>query len=120
MFGYQSSELFGKKTEFSNSQNFCKKVWKKFGNLSSDINQNCTSISKISNKTTKSLLFNPVFESKNPVFGSKSLVKFRKCLETGFSEHSEFLEFLEISEISEIVLFRTFQKLQKNDVKLQL
>ncbi len=35
-------------------------------------------------------------------------------METGFSQCSE------ISEISEIVLFRTFQKLQKNDVKLEL
>jgi len=35
----------------------------------------------------------------------------RKSLETGFSEHSE---------ISEIVLFQTFQKLQKNDFKLEL
>ncbi len=37
--------------------------------------------------------------------------KVQKSLETGFSEHSE---------ISEIVLFRTFQKLRKNDVKLEL
>ncbi len=40
--------------------------------------------------------------------------KVRKSLETGFSKHSEFSEFLEI------VLFRTFQKLRKNDVKLKL
>jgi len=50
----------------------------------------------------------------NPVFGSKSLEKFGKSLETGFSE------FLKIPEISEIVLFRNFPKLQKNDVKLEL
>jgi len=56
----------------------------------------------------------PVYKSKNPVFGSKSLEKvwkkfgkslekvwkkFRKVWEQGFSEHSEF------SKISEIVLF---------------
>jgi hypothetical protein len=40
--------------------------------------------------------------------------KFGKSLETGVSEHSEF------TEILEIVLFRTFQKLRKNDVKLEL
>jgi len=47
----------------------------------------------------------------------KSLVKFRKVQkssETGFSECSEILEILEI------VLYRTFQKLRKNDVKLEL
>jgi len=58
-----------------------------------------------------------VFESKNPVLGSKILEKFGKSsenaekvwksLETGFSECSEILE---------IVLFRTFWKLQKNDI----
>jgi len=51
-----------------------------------------------------------VFESRNPVFGSKSLEKFgnvRKSSETGFSECSEILE---------IVLFQNFQKLRKNDV----
>ncbi len=55
-----------------------------------------------------------VFESKNPVFGSKSLEKVWKVwksLETGFSE---------CAEISEIVLFQNLQKLQKNDVKLKL
>jgi hypothetical protein len=43
---------------------------------------------------------------KNPVFGSKSL-------ETGVSEHLEF------TENSEFVLFSTFQKLQKNDFKIE-
>jgi len=49
--------------------------------------------------------------------GQKVWKKFGKSLEsleTGFSKCSEF------TEISEIVLFRTFQKLQKNDVKLKL
>ncbi len=57
------------------------------------------------------------FRSKNPVFGSKSLEKVWKSLETGFSECSEILEILEI------VVFRTFrklQKLQKYNVKLEL
>jgi len=40
-----------------------------------------------------------------------------ESLETGFSECSEILEILEISEI---VLFQNFQKLRKNDVKLEL
>jgi len=52
-----------------------------------------------------------VFESKNPVFGSKSSEKVQKSSETGFSKHSE---------ISEIVLFQNFRKLQKNDAKLEL
>jgi hypothetical protein len=29
MFGFRSSEIFRKKPEFSNSRNFCEKVWKK-------------------------------------------------------------------------------------------
>ncbi len=45
---------------------------------------------------------------------SKILEKVQKSSETGFSECSEF------TEISEIVLFRTFRKLQKNDVKLEI
>jgi len=46
----------------------------------------------------------PVFEVKTGGLGSK----------TGVSEHSKFKEY------SEFVLFRTFQKLQKNDVKIKL
>jgi hypothetical protein len=34
MFGFQISEIFRKKPEFSNSRNFREKVRKKFGNLS--------------------------------------------------------------------------------------
>jgi len=75
MFGCQSSEFFWKKPEI-----FAKKFGKKFGNLSLekslDINRNCKSISKISKKLCKVW----VFESKNPVFGSKSLEKFKKVL----------------------------------------
>ncbi len=45
-FGCQSLEIFRKKTEFLNSQNFRKKVWKKFGYISSkkcsEIIQKCT------------------------------------------------------------------------------
>jgi len=114
---------------------------KKFRNFSwkknPDINQNFTSISKISKTSVK---FEFLSQKTNPVFGSKSLEKFGeslekfgkvrkvqkslessekfgkvwKSLETGFSEC------LEISEILKIVLFRTFQKLRKNDVKLEL
>jgi len=58
------------------------------------------SISKISIKLCKVW----IFESKNPLFGSKSLEKVQKSLEIGFSKHSEILE---------IFLFRNFQKLQK-------
>jgi len=55
----------------------------------------------------------------NPeLFGSKSSEKVWKPLpvlgsKTGVSEHSEF------TEILEFVLFRTFQKLQKNDFKIE-
>jgi len=51
-------------------------------------------------------LENPVFEG----FG----VKVQKTgSKTGISEHSEF------TENSEFVLFQTFQKLQKDDVKIK-
>jgi hypothetical protein len=54
---------------------------------------------------------------KTLCLGQKVWKKFGKSSEsseTGFSECSE------ISEISEIVLFQNFQKLRKNDVKLEL
>ena len=70
-----------------------------------DIIQKCMSISKILKKLRKVW----VFESKNPGFGSKSLEKVWKSLETGFSEHSEILE---------IVLFQNFRKLQKITLNL--
>jgi len=95
-------EVFQKKTEFSNSQNFGKKVWKKvwkfkFGK-SLDINQNCMSISKISKNYVKFEFLSKkkqFLSKKNLVFGSKSLEKarkFRKSSETGFSECSEISE----------------------------
>jgi len=55
-------------------------------------------------KNFKKLCKVKVFESKNPVFGSKSLEKVRKSLETGFSKHSEILE---------IILFQTFKNYEK-------
>jgi len=95
---------------------FAKKFGKKFGNLSWKKVQILT---KIVRKFQKNYICKvSVFESKNPVFGSKSLEKVwkkfgksSKSSETGFSKHLE---------ISEIVLFQTFQKLRKNDVKLKL
>ncbi len=54
--------------------------------------------------------FSSCFWVKN--FG-KSLEKVQKSLETGVFNHSEFMENLEFS------LFRTFRKLQKNDVKIE-
>ncbi len=82
-----------------------------------DIIQKCTEISKISKKVRKVW----DFESKNPVFGSKSSEKFKKSLEKVW-QSSGSLEtgFSECSEISEIVFFQTFEKLRKNDVKLEL
>ncbi len=68
--------------------------------------------------------FYPVFRSKSSEKFGKKFGKVRKSsvisekstviLETGFSEC------LEISEISEIWKFRTFRKLQKNDVLFEL
>jgi len=52
-----------------------------------------------------------VFLGQKTLFLGKTVWK---SLETGFSEH------LEITEILEIGLFQTFQKLRKNDVKLEL
>jgi len=76
--------------EFLNSRNFCEKVRIKFGNLSleksSDIIGKCTSISKISKKLCKVL----VFESKNPVFGSKSLEMFGNRVFLTFRNFSNF------------------------------
>ena len=43
-----------------------------------------------------------------------SLEKVWESLETGFSKHSKFTEY------SEFVLFRSFRKLQKNDIKIEL
>jgi len=101
-FGCRSSEIFRKKTEFSNSQKFRKKVWK-----SSEIIKKCTEILKILKKVWK------VWVVKNPVFWVKKFGKNSEILETGFSEC------LEISEIVflEIVFFWNFQKLRKNELR---
>ncbi len=103
---------------------FSRKSLEKFGNLSSTkkvriLTEIVYHLENFPIKLRKiwNLTKNPVFESNNPVFGSKSLEKVWKkfgkfwksleSLETGFSKCSEF------TEISEIVLFQTFQKLQK-------
>jgi len=74
MFGFQSSEIFRKKTEFSNSRNFHekfrKKVWKfKFRKKS-------VIIRKFQKKWCKIW----GFRAKNPVFRSKSSEQFGKKL----------------------------------------
>ncbi len=102
MFGCQSSEFFWKKPEI-----FAKKFGKKFGNLSLeknlDINQNCTSISKISKKLCKVW----GFESKKPCFWvkkfGKSLEKFRNRV---FQTFRNFLNFGNCS-------IQKFQKITK-------
>jgi len=71
MFGCQSFEIFWKKTNFQTCKIFGKNFWNLSSEKSLDIYQNCTSILKILKKTRKVC----VFESKNPVFGSKSLEK---------------------------------------------
>ncbi len=67
---------------------------KKFRNLSLekslDINQNCTSIMKILKKLYKVC----VFESKNPVFESKSLEKVWKIRTQGFPNIRKFQKLL--------------------------
>jgi len=50
-----------------------------------------------------------MFWGKNPVFEGFGF----KVKKTGVSEHSEF------TENSEFVLYRTFQKLQKNNIKIE-
>jgi hypothetical protein len=64
-----------------------------------------------------------VFESKNPVFGSKSLgkvwKKFGKSSEKFWKSSLKF-GILETLEILEIIIFQTFRNLRKNDVKLEL
>jgi len=87
-FGCQSSEIFWKKLEFSNSQNFREKVWKKvwkfkfgkkFGNYSKMY----------------------VFESKKPCFWVKKLDKLRKFWKLGFPNVRKFRKLL-FSKLSEI------------------
>jgi hypothetical protein len=102
MFSSQNSKKFWKKEEFLNLQNFRKKFWKKVQILTKIVCQ----FQKFWKNYVKF-----EFLSQNPIFGSKSLEKVQKSLETGFSK---------CSEISEIVLFQTFQKLWKNDVQLEL
>jgi len=101
-------KFFRKKRNFWTCEIFAKMFGKKFGNLnsekSSDINPNCTSISKISKKNYVKF----EFLSQKNLFWVK---KFGKSSEIGFSKHSGILE---------IVLFWNFQKLQKYDVKLEL
>jgi hypothetical protein len=68
-------------------------------------------LAKISEKISEiSLEIISCFWVKKPCFGVK---KFGKSSETGDSEHSEF------TVNWEFVLFRTFQKLRKNDIKIE-
>jgi hypothetical protein len=130
MFGCWSSEFFWKKQNFQTRKIFAKKFGKKFGNLSLEkslyINQYCMSILKILKKLCKVW----IFESKNPVFGLKSLEmfwkvqksseKFGKVQKVQKSLENSETGFSKCSEISEIIIFQTFPKLLKNDIKLEL
>ncbi len=77
MFGFQISEIFRKKTEFSNSRNFREKVRKKFGNLSSEKS------SVIIQKFRKFQKFqkNDVKFEVLPCFSVKKFEKVQKSLE---------------------------------------
>jgi len=83
-------------------QNFLEKSSEK----SSDINQNCTLISKIL-KILKKLYKVWV---KNPVFGSKSFEKLRKVLTQGFAKIRKFQK----------LFYSKLLKITKKDVKLKL
>ncbi len=54
-----------------------------------------------------------VISLENPVFEGFGVKVQKTGSKTGISEHSEF------TENSEFVLFQTFQKLQKDDVKIK-
>ncbi len=62
------------------------------------------------------------FLVKKPCFWAKKVAKNFGKVQEKFGKSSEILEtgFSECSEISEIWKFRTFQKLQKNDVQLEI
>jgi len=66
-------------------------------------------ISKISNKTKESLLFTPVFESKNPVFGSKSLEKLGNRV---FRTFGNFRNFRNCSIPKFLKITKKWQKLE--------
>ncbi len=99
---FQTRKFFAKSLEKSLEIYVRKKVWKLFEN-----------VRKFQFFWKKYIKFD--FLSQKTLFmGQKVWNKFGKVLkslETGFSK---------CLEISEIVLFQTFQKLQKNDVKLKL
>jgi len=93
-----------------NLRNFCEKVRKKVRILF----ENVRKFQKFQKKYVKF----EFLSQKNLFLGQKVWIKFRKILEKVW-KISE-IGFSECSEILEIVLFRNFQKLQKNDVKLEL
>jgi len=103
MFGFRSSEFFWKNTNFLNLQKFCENSLK--------------IISCFLVKNPCFLVKTPCFLVKNPCFGVK---KFGKSWETPvLGSKTGVSEYLEFMENSEFVLFRTFRKLQKNDVKIE-
>jgi len=85
MFGFRSSEIFRKKTEFLNSRNFRKKVRKKFRNLS--LEKSSVIIWKFQKNDVKF----EVLGQKTLFFGQK-VWKSSEISETGFSECSEISE----------------------------
>ncbi len=114
MFGCQSSEIFRKRPEFSNSRNFCKKVRKKVWK-SLDINRNCTSILEILKKLRKVWVFeSKILEKVRKNFG-KSSGKVRKqgfpnVWKQGFPNVQKFWKFQKLF----------YSKISENDVKLEL
>jgi len=116
MFGFRSSEIFWKKPEFSNSWNFGEKVRKKVRKLFENVRK--------FQKFRKNDVKFEVLGQKNLFFGQKVWKSSEKSSEKfgNFGKNSEILKtgFSECSEISEIWIFRTFRKLRKNDVQLEL
>jgi hypothetical protein len=105
-----------------NSQNFRKKIWKKVWKFkfTKKFGYKPKLYVNFKNKIKNYVKFE--FLSLKTLFlGQKVWQKFSKSLERVWKS-SESLEtgISECSEILEIVLFRTFQKLRKNDVQLEL
>jgi len=107
-FGCRSSEIFRKKTEFLNLRNFREKIWKKV--QKSKFGKNIRNYSKlyVNFKNFEKVCKVWVFESKKPVFGSKSLEiirksseKVRKFRKLGFPNVRKFRKLL-FSELSKI------------------
>jgi len=111
MFGCRSSEIFWKKTEFSNSRNFSEKVRKKVRILNKIVRQFQKNYVKFEFLSQKSLFLGQKVWKKFRKCSEKVQKMFRKVQKQGFPNIQKFWK-LFYSEISE--------NYKKNDVKLEL